>query len=145
MENEEKNKIEVIVIEPEKEPKVVEITDDLKSMQKLVGGWIEEYFPFETDQNIAIICNKEGNLSGLPLNRAIRSEYTNEILDVIAGTFFLAYAPPEEDSFQSMPKEKRRNFWNFSSIRNSFTGPEMVSKQRKLFQDPGLRMPADQL
>ena len=137
MENEEKNKIEVIVIEPEKEPKVVEITDDLKSMQKLVGGWIEEYFPFETDQNIAIICNKEGKLSGLPLNRTIRSEYTNEIMDVIAGTFFLAYAPPEEDSFQSMPKEKKEKFLElfkypelFYRTRNGIEAEKIVPKSR---------------
>ena len=137
MENEENNRIEVIVIEPEKEPKVVEITDDLKSMQKLVGGWIEEYFPFETDQNIAIICNREGKLSGLPLNRAIRSEYTNEILDVIAGTFFLAYAPPEEDSFQSMPKEKKEKFLElfkypelFYRTRNDIEAEKIVPRSR---------------
>lgn len=109
-ENMKENRIEVIVVEPEKEPKVVEIGDDLKSMQQIVGGWIEEYFPFETDQNIAIICNEEGKLNGLPPNRAIRSEYTNEILDVIAGTFFLAYAPPEEERFESMPAEKKEKF-----------------------------------
>ena len=137
MENEEKNKIEVIVIEPEKEPKVVEITDDLKSMQKLVGGWIEEYFPFETDQNIAIICNKEGILSGLPLNRAIRSEYTNEIMEVIAGTFFFSFSPPEEDSFQSMPKEKKEKFLElfkypelFYRTRNGIEAEKIVPRSR---------------
>ncbi len=37
-----------------------------------MGGDIEEYMPF--DDEAAIICNEEGKISGLPLNRAIYAE-----------------------------------------------------------------------
>ena len=66
------NKISVLLVEPEKYPKVIEIDDSLESMQAVVGGNIEEYMPFEDE--VAIICNEEGKLIGLPLNRAIYAE-----------------------------------------------------------------------
>ena len=65
-------KISVLLVEPEKYPKVIEIDDSLESMQAVVGGSIEEYMPFEDE--IAIICNEEGKLIGLPLNRAVYAE-----------------------------------------------------------------------
>ena len=40
-------------------------------MQSLVEGDIEEYMPFEDE--VAIICNDEGKMNGLPLNRAVYS------------------------------------------------------------------------
>ena len=70
--NLEKEKLKVLLIEPEKYPKVIEIDDTLEAMQEVVGGQIEEYMPFEDE--VAIICNEEGKLLGLPLNRAIYSE-----------------------------------------------------------------------
>ena len=64
--------ISVLLIQPGKYPKTVEIEDSLEAMQELVGGDIEEYMPF--DDEAAIICNEEGKISGLPLNRAIYAE-----------------------------------------------------------------------
>src|SRR5699024_6863922 len=49
----------------------------LEAMQELVGGDIEEYMPFEDE--VAIICNEEGKIIGLPLNRAI---YSEEVVDM---------------------------------------------------------------
>lgn len=49
--------------------------DTLESMQSLVEGDIEEYMPFEDE--VAIICNDEGKMNGLPLNRAVYSEPEN--------------------------------------------------------------------
>ena len=37
---------------------------------------------------VAIVCNEEGKLNGLPLNRTIYDSEGNYI-DVIAGTFFM--------------------------------------------------------
>ena len=51
-------KISVILIEPDKYPKVIEIEDTLEAMQAIVEGDIEEYMPFADD--VAIICNEEG-------------------------------------------------------------------------------------
>lgn len=64
--------ISVLLIQPGKYPKTVEIEDSLEAMQALVGGDIEEYMPFEDE--VAIICNEEGKISGLPLNRAVYAE-----------------------------------------------------------------------
>ena len=72
---EQEEKISVVLVEPNKYPEVVEIEDTLEAMQKIVGGYIEQYMPF--DDEVAIICNDEGKLNGLPLNRAIYSEPEN--------------------------------------------------------------------
>lgn len=64
--------ISVLLIQPGKYPKTVAIEDSLEAMQALVGGDIEEYMPF--DDEVAIICNEEGKISGLPLNRAVYAE-----------------------------------------------------------------------
>ena len=64
--------MKVLVVEPEKEPYVKEISSGLSSLQKEVGGFIEAVYPFEDP--VAIICNEEGKLEGLPLNRALRDE-----------------------------------------------------------------------
>ena len=66
------NKISVLLIEPNKYPKMIEIDDTLEAMQKVVGGDIEEYMPFDDD--VAIICNEEGKVNGLPPNRAVYAE-----------------------------------------------------------------------
>lgn len=101
--NLEKEKLKVLLIEPEKYPKVIEIDDTLEAMQEVVGGQIEEYMPFEDE--VAIICNEEGKVMGLPLNRAIYDETNKEIIEIMAGKFFIAYAPIESEKFLSLPKE----------------------------------------
>ena len=65
-------KISVLLVEPNKYPKMVEIDDTLEAMQGVVGGDIEEYMPFEDE--VAIVCHEEGKLIGLPPNRAIYAE-----------------------------------------------------------------------
>ena len=62
-------KIKVLLVEPEKYPKEIVIDDSLEAMQEVVGGDIEEYMPYDDD--VAIICNEEGKMRGLPLNRAV--------------------------------------------------------------------------
>ena len=77
----------VLVVEPEQPPYVKSIEDDLRSLQAEVGGRIEAIYPF--DDPVAIICNEEGKLLGLPLNRALRDE-DHHVYDVVAGTFLVA-------------------------------------------------------
>ena len=67
-----KEKISVLLVNPGESPKMVEIDDTLEAEQKLVGGLIEQYMPFEDD--VAIICNEEGKLNGMEPNRIIYSE-----------------------------------------------------------------------
>ena len=64
--------ISVLYVEPDKYPKVIEIEDTLEAMQELCGGYIEEYMPY--DDLVAIVCNAEGKMNGMPLNRAVYAE-----------------------------------------------------------------------
>ena len=96
--------MKVLFIQPLKAPKTVEIDGSLESMQKLVGGYIEAIYPFE-DGEICLVCNEEGKLEGLPLNRALYDD-EGEIYDVIAGSFFICSAPSDSESFESIEDEK---------------------------------------
>lgn len=97
------NKIKVLLVKVMERPQVVEIADDLKEMQRLVDGYIQEIMPFDDD--VALICNEEGKIRGLLLNRAVRDE-EGEIVDIIAGDFFLCSAPIESERFQSLSDEQ---------------------------------------
>ena len=97
--------MKVLVVEPEKEPYVKEISSGLSSLQKEVGGFIEAVYPFEDP--VAIICNEEGKLEGLPLNRALRDE-DGHVYDIIAGTFLSAGL--SEDNFCSLDDAQIEKF-----------------------------------
>jgi hypothetical protein len=64
--------IDVLLVKPGMYPKMIQIEDTLEAMQQIVGGNIEEYMPFEDE--VALVCNEEGKVNGLPLNRAIYAE-----------------------------------------------------------------------
>ena len=93
-------KLTVLVVEPEKAPYTKEIEDTLTALQQAVGGYIEATYPFIDD--VALICNEEGKLNGLPLNRALRDE-EGKIYDIVAGTFLIVGL--REDSFGSLSSE----------------------------------------
>lgn len=90
-------KMTVLLIKPGMEPEVVDIDSGLESLQKAVGGDIAATYPYEDP--VAIICNDDGKLMGLPLNRALRDECGN-IYDVIAGNFLIVGLT--EDSFGTL-------------------------------------------
>ena len=64
--------IEVLLVQSEKAPQLIRIEDSLAAMRAVVGGDIEEYMPFPDE--VALVCNEEGKVNGLPLNRAIYAE-----------------------------------------------------------------------
>lgn len=74
------SKIRILIVEPNKEPRQVKVEHTVQNLQNIVGGLIEIV---ELEHNVDLICNEEGKLRSLELNRAI----TN---DIIAGTFFIA-------------------------------------------------------
>ena len=82
----------------------MELEHDLESMRRRVGGDIEAVYE-PGGRDAALICNDEGKLLGLPLNRALRDE-KGEIYDVIAGSFFVCGAPPDSESFTSLTDEQ---------------------------------------
>lgn len=54
----------VLIIAPGKSPIVSEIDGSLKSMQDIVGGYIQAFYLWW--EEVAIICNDEGKIHGLP-------------------------------------------------------------------------------
>ena len=103
----EAKKLQILLVRPGEEPKIVEIADELSEMQRLVGGFIQEIMPF--DEEVALVCNEEGKFRELPLNRAIRDE-EGEIMDIIAGDFFLCSAPIMSENFESLSKEQMEKY-----------------------------------
>ena len=98
--------MKVLLITPGAAPQVLEIEHALNAMQELVGGTIEAIYPF--DDTVALVCNDEGKLLGLPLNRAVRDPATGQILDIIAGTFFICGL--SEDDFASLSDEQIQRY-----------------------------------
>lgn len=73
------SKIRILVVEPSREPREIKVEHTLENLQKLVDGLIEYV---ELNCNTDIICNEEGKLLGLELNRKLGN-------DVIVGTFLI--------------------------------------------------------
>ena len=111
--------MKVIVVEPQKKPVVQNIDPGLEAMQKIVGGSMEAVYPFADP--VALICNEEGKLLGLPLNRALRDD-DGEVYDIISGTFFLCAAPPDSDRFESLGDQQMKVYFE------RFAVPEMFLK-----------------
>lgn len=79
--------MKVLVVEPMQPCRVEEISDRLEAMQAVVGGYIEEVTPF--NEPVAIVCNEEGKLNGLPYNRPLLDR-NGLPYDILCGTFFIA-------------------------------------------------------
>lgn len=95
----------VVLVEPGKAARVAEIDGSLEEMQKTVGGYIQAVYPFE--ETVCLVCNEEGKLQGLPLNRALRDE-DNRIYDVVAGTFFVCDCSAE--NFKSLNEKQLKHY-----------------------------------
>ncbi len=104
--------MDVLIVEPEKSPRMASITGDLNSLQQVVGGYIEAVYPY--DDPVAIVCHEEGKLIGLPLNRKL------EDYDIIAGTFIVCGLG--EEDFDSLTPELAEKY------REKFADPEIFMK-----------------
>ncbi|NCD09739.1 MAG: DUF3846 domain-containing protein [Negativicutes bacterium] len=49
--------MDVLIVEPEKSPRMASITGDLNSLQQVVGGYIEAVYPY--NDPVAIVCNAQ--------------------------------------------------------------------------------------
>ncbi len=109
--------MKVLMVEPHKNAYESDIGNDLKSMQEAVGGSIEAAYFFE--EPVALVCNEEGKINGLELNRSVRNE-DNEIMDIVVGTFFICGL--NEDNFDSLTSEHMEKF------KKMFLNPEIFTK-----------------
>ena len=106
----------VLMIEPGKVPRRLELNHRLEEMQKAVGGFIQILYPF--GEPVALVCNEEGKLLGLPANRALRDE-SGAVYDIVCGTFFLCGAPPDSDTLEGLTEEQA------SRYERRFARPEL--------------------
>ena len=97
--------LRIVLVEPGKVARVAEIDGSLEGMQKTVGGYIQAVYPFE--ETVCLVCNEEGKLQGLPLNRALRDE-DNSVYDIVAGTFFVCDCSTE--NFKSLNEEQLKRY-----------------------------------
>ena len=68
--------MQVVLLEPGKEARITEIGTGLAALQRVVGGDIQAIYPFE--EEVALVCNDEGKINGMALNRAVYSEPRKE-------------------------------------------------------------------
>ena len=102
----------VLMVEPGKAPYETQIGDDLRSMQAAVDGYIQAVYPYK--EPVALICNEDGKLNRLPLNRALRDS-DGDIYDIIAGNFFIAGLG--QNDFTDLPHELAEQLQNNSGSR----------------------------
>lgn len=87
-------KLKGLLVKPYELPEEIELEDSLEAKQKLVGGYIE-CVNFHKDNNVIFICNEEGKINGMPLNRDIGH-------DIIAGPFLILGDDYENGGFKSL-------------------------------------------
>ena len=114
----------VLVVEPGFLPYEKEIkdgADHLEQMQAIVGGLIEPIYPYH--EEVAIVCNEEGLINGLPFNRSVPGGYGG-----VFGTFFICGLG--EEDFCSLPPDLMERFkkeFKHSEILLGFDGNEAVT------------------
>lgn len=109
--------MQVVVVEQKKKPVVQDIDTGLESMQRIVGGSIQAIYPF--DEPVALICNEEGKLLNLPLNRVLRDDEGN-VYDIISGTFFVCAAPPDSDRFEGLTDQQVKTYLERFAVPEMF-------------------------
>ena len=104
-------KIDILVVEPGKAPRPVQVKDSLETFAEIVGGPIEAgcYLP----QRVMLIYNSEAKNLGLPPNRA-----NPAARDYIAGTFLLCSF--EGEHFTSLTPSQQAEFGKYFAKPGEF-------------------------
>lgn len=89
--------MKVLVVRVGEQPQVMDIKDDLKTYQAIVGGYIQ---CISIDENVDMVCNDEGKIIGLPINRPL--VFNNRLVDIICGDFFIVGV--DEADFTDLPE-----------------------------------------
>lgn len=88
------DKIKCLLVEPYELPKEIIIDNTLEAKQKIVGGDIECVY-LQNNDDVVLICNEEGKINGMKLNREIG-------YDIIAGPFLVVGDDYENGEFKSL-------------------------------------------
>ena len=98
-------KIKVLALLPMELPKEIDLDNTLEAMQNFVGGLIECITLSDTGSEVTLVCNDEGKLLGLPLNRPLWDG-----ADVLAGPGFLAGCDNERNLTSLQTTEKGASY-----------------------------------
>lgn len=104
--------MKVLRVEQYKPPFVKEIDPGLESLQSEVEGTVQAIYPYADP--VAILCNDDGKLLGMELNRSLRDD-DGEIFDAIAGPFLIVGLGDED----------------FTSLSD-----DLIEKYRDIFAQP---------
>ncbi len=134
--------MKVLMVKTGKTPYATELKGDLKSMQEAVGGCIEACYPFE--DSVALVCNENGKIDRLPLNRAIYGR-NGQMVEAIAGNFFLAGIGEEDftdltEPYMQKYAELFRHPEEFIFLNGKLTAipmqvQEQAAAQKRIFVD----------
>ena len=105
-------KIRVIIKDPGKKPRCVNISNTLENLQKTVGGYIETV---TIASDMVIICNEEGRLLDLPYNCNVCG------IDYVGTIIFCGMS---EDEFCDLPVEYKELKWMLPGLWEDGGGAE---------------------
>lgn len=115
-----------MLVNPNKLPKEIEIEDSLEEMQKLVHGLIEVCYLLD-DKEVVLICNDEGKINNMPLNRFIG-------YDVIAGPFLILGDDYENAGFKSLTKKQIKYYKGKFNETSFLISKEKIEKRKKEYE-----------
>ena len=90
--------IKGLLVKPYELPEEIEIDNTLEAKQHIVGGYIECVYP-ENDDSVVFVCNEEGKINGMKLNRDIG-------YDIIAGPFIILGDDYDNGDFKSLTDDQ---------------------------------------
>ena len=100
------NRIQVLKVAPFTAPEVCVLENHLKALQEAVSIEADDVGLIEVvgleDERACIVCNEEGKLIGLPLNRWIGH-------DIISGIFYVV-GQDENGNFASLSEDQIRHY-----------------------------------
>ena len=126
--NSTKTFIKVLIVEPNKEPILHLIKNDLDTLQEIVGGLIEIV---SLPNGIDIILNEEGKITGLPFNRMLPKEFF-ETEDVLCGNLILASCNEETGETISLTDEQIEKDKEIFSLNKHIKEIEELKKRLNL-------------
>ena len=94
--------IKVLVVEPNKLPKLQLIANNDSTKEKIIGGELN-YLYNDSYPNVVIICNNQDGRKKMPLNRLIETK-------CISGPFIIARDDPEIGEDRSLTDKQIKKY-----------------------------------
>ena len=102
-----KETIRVVLVEPGKEARLADVDPSLEGLYKAIQAeMIEPVYNFE--EQVCLVCDEEGKLTGRELNRALRYDGVGEIYDIVAGTFIVCGCGGE--NFSGLTEDQQKKY-----------------------------------